>query len=448
MTSTLESTSAPVNPRRPGLPALVVGLVAAVVSIGRLWLFDRSAPTEVLWAEDGLFPLCIRKADFFTCLADPFAGYLLFLPRVLAWPVAVLPWEHWALAANVIAAVLAGVTAALAFVVVRRAGFGWFTSVGVGLLPVLAPMAGLEAINAIGSSYMLLLFLATLMIVLPPKSGSETSSKMYLMAGAALLLLTALTIPSAVVLLGLLLIMVVRGHWRSRTGVLWGFALLTGLAAQGAVALTASEPRNVAVGLETIRSWVDATPVALLTYVPGVSIGEYSLFFNFTYAPSPFLGWISVLVLLMIGLVLIFHGNQRNMSAGLLVVAGLLFGMIPSVLAGAGNRYFVVPLVLWGSALLLALDDRIRKSSAFLLAFVVAVIAIVWWPAMAASPFRATPAPAWTLEVDRVTAECRSDPAIITRVTFSHFWPPGQGEVLTEPTTDVVPCTTVWRWID
>jgi len=141
------------------------------MSIGRLWLFDRSAPMEVLWAEDGLFPLCIRKADFFTCTSEPFAGYLLFLPRVLAWPVAVLPWEHWAIAANVIAAILAGLTAAFAFLIVLRAGFGWFTSGVIGLLPVLAPMAGLEAINAIGSSYMLLLFLSTLLIVLPPRAG-------------------------------------------------------------------------------------------------------------------------------------------------------------------------------------------------------------------------------------------------------------------------------------
>jgi hypothetical protein len=163
-------------------PAVLVGLVAGVMSIGRLWLFDRSAPTEVLWAEDGLFPLCIRKADFFTCTSEPFAGYLLFLPRVLAWPVAVLPWEHWAIAANVIAAALVGLTAAFAFLIVLRAGFGWFTAGVIALLPVLAPMAGLEAINAIGSAYMLLLFLSTLLIVLPPRVGLPIASRGYIAA--------------------------------------------------------------------------------------------------------------------------------------------------------------------------------------------------------------------------------------------------------------------------
>ena len=91
---------------------MLIGAIAALISVGRLWLFDRSAPSEVLWAEDGLFTLCIHKADFWTCLTDPFAGYLLLAPRVLVWPVSLLPWETWALAANLVAALLAGVIAA------------------------------------------------------------------------------------------------------------------------------------------------------------------------------------------------------------------------------------------------------------------------------------------------------------------------------------------------
>src|SRR6056297_3030602 len=87
---------------------VVLALAGALTSLGRLWLVNRAAPGENLCAEDGLFALCIDKADFFTCLSDPFAGYLLFVPRVLAWPVSVLPWEAWALGANVIAAALGG----------------------------------------------------------------------------------------------------------------------------------------------------------------------------------------------------------------------------------------------------------------------------------------------------------------------------------------------------
>lgn len=69
---------------RLALPAMIVGLVALGVSLLRLWLGNHEALTQVLWAEDGLFPLCIEKAGFLKCLVDPFAGYLLLLPRLLA----------------------------------------------------------------------------------------------------------------------------------------------------------------------------------------------------------------------------------------------------------------------------------------------------------------------------------------------------------------------------
>src|SRR6056297_1240463 len=115
--------------------ALLVGLIAATISLGRLWLGNSQAPQEVLWAEDGLFALCIRNADFFTCLAEPYAGYFLFTPRVLAWPVAVLPWEYWALASNILAALLAGLIAAFLVTIARRAGLNGYVSVAIAVLP-------------------------------------------------------------------------------------------------------------------------------------------------------------------------------------------------------------------------------------------------------------------------------------------------------------------------
>ena len=105
------------------------------MSLGRLWLGNRDALTEVVWAEDGVFPLCIEKADFLTCLTDPFAGYLLFLPRLVAGVVAALPVEQWAIATNLLAALIAAVVAGLSFAVVRRFGLGWVSSIIIGLLP-------------------------------------------------------------------------------------------------------------------------------------------------------------------------------------------------------------------------------------------------------------------------------------------------------------------------
>ncbi len=63
---------------------LGVALGAAALSILRLLLQSGNSMGELVWAEDGLFPLCIRKAGVWECLSDPFAGYLLGVPRLLA----------------------------------------------------------------------------------------------------------------------------------------------------------------------------------------------------------------------------------------------------------------------------------------------------------------------------------------------------------------------------
>ena len=426
------------------LIAMALGAIAGAISLLRLWLGDRSALTEVLWAEDGLFPLCIHKADFLTCTAQPFAGYLLLLPRALAWPVSVFPIEHWALAANLLAALLAGGAAALVYVFARRYGLTLFVSVALALLPVIAPMSGLEAINALGSSYMLLLYVTTLGVVF----GQPSRAWWWILA--ILALITALTIPSAVVLLPLVLVQLLRGRMAGLYAGLVAGALVIGLIAQAWVAFTAETPRPVSVTAETLSSWADSVPISLLTYAPGLSLGEYSFFSNFTLTPFTGTGWLVVGVLVVLGVILLvrgWSGADRRVVVGLLVLAGLAFGLIPSAIGDANNRYFVVPVLLWGAALLIALDPAIRRSRWWVTALVVAVVVAVWWPAVPASWYRSTPAPPWTQEVERVKAVCVSDPSLMERPIMSPFWPPNWGDGLDEPTHPNIPCTTVYRWI-
>ena len=428
-----------------GVVAAVVGLVAGLISLGRLWLFDRSAPAEVLWAEDGLFPLCIHKADFLTCLTDPFAGYFLFLPRVVAWPISWLPWEWWALATNLAAAAIAGVVGALAVLILRRFGLHWFVVIVVALLPVIAPVTGLEAINAVGSSYMLLLFLATLLVALPPSGGL---SRLTIALGAALMLVTALTIPSAVVLLILIGIMLVRRALAVRVGLVWAIALVLGLVVQAIVALGAEARRPISLGAETLTLWADSIPISTFTYWPGLSLGEYTFFSNFTLSPIGITGWLMAAGLLIGGLLLVVRSQGRLLAVGILLLGGLGFGFIPSAIGYANNRYFVVPLLLWGAALLVTLDPVIARTRPWVIALVGVVVIVLWSPAFAASAFRATPAPPWSDEVARVEAACKADPEFIDRPIFTPFWPPNWGDGLTEPTHPNLPCLVVWRWID
>ena len=425
--------------------AVLVGLVAGLISLGRLWLFDRSAPAEVLWAEDGLFPLCIHKADFLTCLVDPFAGYFLFLPRVVAWPISWLPWESWALATNLTAAAIAGVVSALVVAILRLFGLRWFVVIVVALLPVIAPVTGLEAINAVGSSYMLLLFLATLVVAFPPSGGM---SRLTVALGAVLMLVTALTIPSAVVLLILIGIMVVRRALTVRVGLVWAIALTLGLVVQAIVALGAEARRPIALGTETLTLWADSIPTSIFTYWPGLSLGEYMFFSNFTLSPLGITGWLMAAGLLVGGLVLVVRYQGRLLAVGILLLGGLGFGFIPSAIGYANNRYFVVPLLLWGAALLVTLEPVIARTRPWIIALVSVVVIVIWSPAFAASAFRATPAPPWSDEVARVEAACKADPEFIDRPIFTPFWPPNWGDGLIEPTHPNLPCLVVWRWID
>ena len=428
--------------------SVLVGVASAAISLGRLWLGNSAALTENLWAEDGLFPLCIHKADFWTCLSDPFAGYLLFLPRVLAWPTSILPLEWWALSTNLLSALLAGVISASALVITRRAGLSWFVSVAAALLPVLAPMVGLEAINAIGSSYMLLLYLSTIAVLFPPTSGWSRGGTI---AVAALLLVTALTIPSAVVLVVLVLVQWSRKALRPSVLAWWLSGLVIGLAAQALVALSAPTRRPVSLNYESLNAWADSIPVSVLTYWPGLSIGEYSFFTNFSLAPLSLTGWLFVVVLSASGIWQLVNGwriaDGYGAPAGMLVLAGLAFGLIPTVTGYANNRYFVVPLLLWGAAALVAADGLIRRTRPWVLAVVTALVLVIWWPAMAASGFRSTPAPDWTDEVARIKAKCLADPDFVDRPIFTPFWPPNWGDGLDEPTHPNLPCTVALRWL-
>ncbi len=428
--------------------SLLVGLVAAGISLGRLWLGNRDALQDNLWAEDGLFPLCIHKADFLTCLGDPFAGYFLFLPRVLAWPISLLPVEAWALGANLVAAALAGIVAACAFLIMARAGLGVYVSVAVALLPVITPMVGLEAINAIGSSYMLLLFLATLALLFRPVS-SWTRVDVALVG--VLLLVTSLTIPSALVLVLILAVQLIRNVVSPRVFAVWIVAVALGLVTQAFVAFSAPTKRPLSASDDSFDAWANSVPTSLLTYWPGLSIGEYSFFTNFTLSPLGATGWLSVIVIVVLGLWQLRTGwkpgDGNGGSIGLLLMAGLAFGLIPSVIGYTNNRYFVVPLLLWGAALLVWLDPVIRRSRPWLVAVITVLVLFIWWPAMAASEYRSTPAPPWGTEVERIKAKCLSDPAFVERPIFTPFWPPNWGDGLDEPTHPNLPCTVVFRWL-
>ena len=430
----------------PVLPAVGVGLLAGLVSLLRLWLGNRDALTEVIWAEDGVFPLCIEKADFWTCLTDPFAGYLLVLPRLLAGVVAVIPIEQWALATNLLAAGLAALVAGLSFAIMRRFGMGWVSSIIIGLLPVIAPVVGLEAVNALGSTYMLLLYLSALALAFPLRS--DTMRWPSTVAIAVLLLLTALTIPTAGVFLALVLVQGVRRAVPWRAAIVWIAVLLLGLAAQWWTASNAAKPRVVEVSRESFDGWVASVPDTILTYWPGLRLTSYDFAGVFPVSPLSITGAVVAAAIVIGGVLLVVRGGDERVGVGLLLLTGIVVGAVPTLIGGPNNRYFVVPVLLWGAAALVSLDSVIRRSRPWVVGLIIVAVAAVWWPSFAASWFRTMPAPPWSAEVARVEASCQADPAKQERIIFSPYWPPNWGDALAEPTHPDLPCLVVWTWLD
>jgi len=423
--------------------AVLVGFLGAVVSALRLWLGNSDSLSQVLWAEDGVFTLCVHKVDFVSCVVDPFGGYLPLAPRLLAGITALFPLSVWALVANIVAAVVAGLIAALAYTILRRGGMGQVVSVLGGLIPVLIPIMGYEVIQTLGSVYIPLLYLSVLAVVF--------SSALNRWVVFCLLLLTVLTIPTTVLILPLILMWWLRRSISFSTFVLWSSGLVAGGLVQYIAVASSDKPRPIALGPEGVTTWANTLLPAFMTNIPGFgadgsdpsiypSIEQWSL------------GWLVVVLLATLGTVLLVRGWATPSSAvgaaGALVLVGLLFSAFPAIFDGPGNRYFVVPVMLWSLAVLVSLNGVLFSSNWWAGALVVVAVLGLWLPQLPAGAFRSTPAPPWSDEVARVSAACKADPALAERIVFTPFWPPNWGDALSEPTHPNVDCLVVWKWLD
>ena len=123
-----------------GLLHLLVGVVASAISLGRLYSADQELLAELVWAEDGLFPLCVANHGYWDCLWDPYAGYLLFLSRTLAVPVAYTPLDSWPLTTNLVAAFASGALSVLIFWLLIRIPIPRLAAAFSALVPVMLPI--------------------------------------------------------------------------------------------------------------------------------------------------------------------------------------------------------------------------------------------------------------------------------------------------------------------
>ena len=415
--------------------AIAAGVVSGVLSVGRLLLGNSAALETIVWAEDGLFALCVRSHGVASCTVEPYAGYLLALPRIIAWPVSLFPFDLWPLVTNLAAAVLAAVMAVLVVVVLRSAGIGSVASGFSAVLPVLVPIAGFEAINVYSSGQWLLLYVAVLALSFPSKGRYRTS------AYAVGALITGLTMPTGFVLFGLL------GVQALRKGIPWRGALVTagslaiGLTAQMWSALMAEVPRAVDPSADSLLAWVQSLPGALMTLIPGqASLTASGTVSSTADGPWGWVGLAFVVVTMVLGGYLLTRRDATAVGLGLVVLAALALGALPAVAGYANNRYFVIPIVLWIAALVIAFDHWSGWRPNAMVALAAVALTALWIPSLAPSPLRSTAVPEWPAMLAQARALCVEYPDGTATLTFTPGWPFSDA-VFPGPTSNVVPCS-------
>lgn len=431
--------ASPSGRRLTGLAiGVAVAVAAAVLSVGRLLLTSSTALSDLVWAEDGLFPLCARAHGAISCAVEPYAGYLLVLPRAVAWPVGLIPMDSWPAATNIAAAILAAATAGAVVYVVRASGSGWTCSILLALMPVAAPIMGFEAINSTANSYLLLPYVACLAICLPARGRFPT------VAYAIGVLVTALTIPSALVLLLPLAVHAWRKRIPRRDAAVVGAALIVGLALQALAILTAGTSRSPGFSWSATRSFADVLPSVWLTNWP---------FYQWrmeagSFVPVPWadygIGLLVIAVAVVAGVALMLRPGYVASAVGLLVVCGLGFAMIPAVLlASTNNRYYVLLLLLWTAAGVVALDRFLRDSAhRLVMVGAAALLALLWIPSLPAQPYRATANPPWSTALLKARFACLDNRNGFEALEFSPRWPSASID-LRGLTTNVVPCSAI-----
>lgn len=416
---------------------IIVTIVAAAASIGRLLAGTQNSVGQLVWAEDGLFALCVRKVGFGECFVDPFAGYLLGLPRLLAGVTSMTAIEDWGWTTNLVAAavwgLLSGITAA--WLVASR--FRIVTAIAISVLPVIIPLAGFESINAVGSVYMPLLFTATVVLAVGWRSLWAT------LAAAALVLLAALTIPTSIVLLAIVVFSYLRGRVVVRDVIIVGTVLIVGLVGQLTVVFTAPSARNLTITTEGLAAWLRDLPNALVTLWPGLTFGEGTLFGFFSLPAVAWTGSAMAVVLLVVGFRSAMSSTVGVSLAGIIVISGLAFSFVPTVTGYASNRYFVLTSASLAAAIVLIVEQVLGRDRRWRFMAFVALFAIAWVTAFPASDWRSTASPEWSANLDRVAAECEQDPMAPVRFEFSPNWPQEGVTELQPPSNEYASCSSL-----
>lgn len=414
---------------------VLVALASAGISLLRILVTNSAALSELVWAEDGLFPLCINSYGYFSCLVDPFAGYLLFLSRTLALPVSFFPLSNWPLVSNLVAAIAIGLGSAFITWLLIRANVSRGAAVVAGLISVSIPIVGFEAVNSSGSAYMIMLIIAAILV------SFSFSPSLPVWLTPVFLLMSSLTIPSSAVLAIPLVFFLLTAKANRRRHLVNLFFLGVGLLVQFLVVITAENSRPIAITFDSLTQWVSQIPVAIATLAPALTrLSGSGLIESDLVSPNSLWG-AGILVALVLAVVFLnVKGSRKQAAAGWLIFVGFLMGLIPALAGYSNNRYFVVPLAVLLIGILVIADSLIHKRNAIVFTFVGVLLAVLWLPAFGASDFRSQARPVWEPMLQGVVEGCESNTSGTGAIVFSPEWPFSDA-IFLGPTSNIINCT-------
>jgi len=319
---------------------------------------------------------------------------------------------------NLIAALSAGILVAAIFLFLRSANLPLLISVFLSVTPIVLPISGIEYVNQVPFSNILLPYLAILMVVLP------TNTSFYFRFGAVILLLTGASTPLIFVILPLMAWQHIRKVLRGQgVWVIWAGAL-AGAALQALVMFRSGPHRDVALQSNAFIAYLENLWVAIRSVFGGNSFG-FILGDELTQEIQFLLGSATFIVIMLIAVLVFLKSASSGLSqaTGLLLWMALVTSLIPSLLIANNLKYFVLFSTLVVAAAVLGLYGRFQGTKkSWIPAALSGLLVVVWVPSFAASSYRTTPNPAWTNELQRIASVCEADSTASVQFRFTPNW--------------------------
>ncbi len=423
-------TMAAERTRTSPLVALSVAVVGAVLA----WVRMPGQVAGQLYAEDGrTFVGDWLTHGGWSLWIEPYAGYQHLVPRGIAWfTMTFLPVTWWATAVNVLACLVVGAVAGLVFVFSRDVVGFLPARIALGLVAVLTPIAGAEALGNLANLHWFLLYLGLWVLLTSPRSAWGAVG-MSLVA-----LLCTATEPQCAMFLPVAIWKLIESRRNLAVVIGWLLGVL------GQVVTTLVAPRTVATDHPPIASTIEGYVLNV-----GMSLGTNRplLLGAVLREIGWWVGFVGVAVIVGFAVFGIVRGPLNAKVALGALLFGSLLSWTASFVLGSNPDFFYSemtperlanpPLVRWAttaSIMLVAtipvtvgiLADRSTRWRIPGLAIIVVLLAIMAVSVRTVDPVNPVD---WESTVDGSSAVCALTPDAVVKVAT----PPGPGWVVRVP---------------